>query len=161
MSSAAKPERRWFTRTRTEHHPGRYMSFGKVWWPWRTRTRRDELRVDFDPPQLLERRRRFGWWSERRVPLRLEDTGVTVNTVHPGDIATDITRESFWAQWGTRLFSPFLKTPAYGGQNIIHVATAPELAPRRRRGRSWPPRAIFPSSNAAPKPDAPTRSAST
>ena len=139
MSSAAKPERRWFTRTRTEHHPGRYMSFGKVWWPWRTRgfafwvtgllamvavgmvlqrmlfwihpdasawhfatlwgllalpmfymlTRRDELRVDFDPPQLLERRRRFGWWSERRVPLRLRDPKIVAYLGENTDVAQE------------------------------------------------------------------------
>ena len=66
-------------------------------------------------------------WVTLELARRLQGTGVTANTVHPGDIKSDIVRESRWARWGSVLIGPFLKTPEYGGRNLVYVATAPEL----------------------------------
>ena len=66
-------------------------------------------------------------WITLELADQLEGTGVTANTVHPGDIKSDIVRESTWASWGAWLIAPFLQTPEYGGRNLVHVATAPEL----------------------------------
>jgi len=60
---------------------------------------------------------------------RLEGTGVTVNAVHPGVIASGFAKNdpglfSFLA----KLASPFLLSPEKGARMQVHVASAPELA---------------------------------
>lgn len=76
---------------------------------------------------------------------RLRDTGVTLNAVHPGLVATGIANDI--APAFTRPFlAPIrrlLLTPAEGAQSILRLATAPELAEvtgryfiRHREGRS-------------------------
>jgi len=59
----------------------------------------------------------------------LEGTGVTVNTLHPGHIATDIWKNDFGS------FGPILKwfmgkialTPEEGAENSIYLASSPEV----------------------------------
>jgi NAD(P)-dependent dehydrogenase (short-subunit alcohol dehydrogenase family) len=60
---------------------------------------------------------------------RLEGTGVTVNALHPGHIATDIWKNDFG------YFGPVLKwfmgkialTPEEGAENSIYLASSPEV----------------------------------
>ena len=57
----------------------------------------------------------------------LADTPVTVNTLHPGSVATDwsggrIVRTLY------KFIRPFLKTPAQGAETAIYLATSPEVA---------------------------------
>jgi len=59
---------------------------------------------------------------------RLEGTGVTVNAVHPGPVATRFGQNNgAVATFLTKLMAPFFRTPEQGAQTSIHVATAPEL----------------------------------
>jgi NAD(P)-dependent dehydrogenase (short-subunit alcohol dehydrogenase family) len=58
---------------------------------------------------------------------RLRGTRVTVNSLHPGDVATDITRENPLIYLGARLGKSMLMTPAQGAMTSIHVASAAEL----------------------------------
>jgi NAD(P)-dependent dehydrogenase (short-subunit alcohol dehydrogenase family) len=60
---------------------------------------------------------------------RLEGSGVTVNCVHPGPVATRLGKNNGWlGRTITAALSPFFLSPAKGARTSIHVATAPELA---------------------------------
>jgi len=59
---------------------------------------------------------------------RLEAEGVLSNSLHPGDVATTITRDSEWLSLGMRLASSLLLTPAQGALTSIHCATSDSLA---------------------------------
>ncbi len=62
---------------------------------------------------------------------RLEGTGVTANSLHPGVVATDFTGDGdatgLWRLF-FRVLRPFLKTPEQGARTSVHVACEPELA---------------------------------
>ncbi len=57
---------------------------------------------------------------------RLEGTGVTVNAVHPGVVATELSRN--YPKLLVKIFNLFLLTPEKGAACSLHVATAPELS---------------------------------
>lgn len=67
----------------------------------------------------------------RALARRLEGTGVTVNAVHPGSVATRFARDG-----DTRLFTavttavarPFSRTPEQGARTQVWAASAPDLA---------------------------------
>jgi NAD(P)-dependent dehydrogenase (short-subunit alcohol dehydrogenase family) len=67
----------------------------------------------------------------RALAKRLEGTGVTVNAVHPGSVATrfardgDTTLSTAFTTWVAR---PFSRTPEEGARTQVLVASAPELA---------------------------------
>ncbi len=57
---------------------------------------------------------------------RLDGTGVTTYSVHPGVVATDVWRR---VPWGFRhLMKLFMVTPEEGSLTTLYCATAPELA---------------------------------
>lgn len=56
-------------------------------------------------------------------------TSLRVNAVHPGDVATDVVRDSRFLSWGIRhVANLWLLTPEEGARTSLHVATAPALA---------------------------------
>jgi len=62
---------------------------------------------------------------------RLRGTGVTVNAVHPGVVATEFAGQDdigrvFAVLWG--LFKWAMLTPAQGARTSVYVATSPEVA---------------------------------
>ena len=60
----------------------------------------------------------------RELAERLKGTGVTSNALHPGDIATDVTRDNRVLSFlSDRLGRPFLLTPEEGSRTTVHVAT--------------------------------------
>jgi NAD(P)-dependent dehydrogenase (short-subunit alcohol dehydrogenase family) len=60
---------------------------------------------------------------------RLEGTGVTVNAVHPGPVASRLGKNNgLFGRVVTSLLSPFFLSPERGARTSVHVATAPELA---------------------------------
>lgn len=61
----------------------------------------------------------------KALARRLAGTGVTVNAVHPGVVATELTRD--YPRFLVKIFQLFLLTPQQGAQCSLHVATAPEL----------------------------------
>jgi NAD(P)-dependent dehydrogenase (short-subunit alcohol dehydrogenase family) len=70
--------------------------------------------------------------SGYRLARQLEGSGVTVNALHPGVVATGITEALIPRPLRPviRLAKPFLRlrTPEVGAQTIVHLATEPELA---------------------------------
>lgn len=96
-----------------------------------------EKALDFD--DLMSRRRYDGLRAYRQSKLanvmfanelarRVEGTGITSNSLHPGDVATSVVRESRFLQWGLdHIARFFLKTPEEGAATSIHVATSPEI----------------------------------
>jgi len=62
----------------------------------------------------------------KALARRLEGTGVSVNAVHPGVVATELARG--YPKILVKIFHLFLLTPEKGAACSLHVATAPELA---------------------------------
>ncbi len=60
---------------------------------------------------------------------RLAGSGVTVNCVHPGAVATRLGQNNGRVATAlTKLLGVFFRTPAQGAATSVYVATAPELA---------------------------------
>jgi len=67
----------------------------------------------------------------RSLARRLEGTGVTVNAVHPGSVATRFARDGdtrFLTAITTAMARPFSRTPEEGARTQVWAASAPELA---------------------------------
>jgi NAD(P)-dependent dehydrogenase (short-subunit alcohol dehydrogenase family) len=65
----------------------------------------------------------------RELGKRLEGTGVTINCMHPGGVATRLAQQNGrFAKLITRAISIFMRTPAQGADTAVWLATAPELA---------------------------------
>jgi retinol dehydrogenase 12 len=58
---------------------------------------------------------------------RLAGTGVTSNSLHPGDVSTNVTRDSKFLSWGIRVARFFLKSPEEGARTSLYVACEPSL----------------------------------
>lgn len=67
----------------------------------------------------------------RELSKRLQNTGVTANSLHPGVVNTELGRymvNPFVRDYIMKpLFSPFFKTPLEGAQTQIRLAVDPEL----------------------------------
>ena len=64
----------------------------------------------------------------RELARRLEGTGVTVNAVHPGAVATGLGQNNGgWARALTGFLGVFFKNSEQGAATSLHVATSPEL----------------------------------
>lgn len=61
----------------------------------------------------------------KALARRLQGSGVTVNGVHPGVVATELARD--YPKLFVKLFHLFLLTPAQGAQCSLFVATSPTL----------------------------------
>jgi NAD(P)-dependent dehydrogenase (short-subunit alcohol dehydrogenase family) len=58
---------------------------------------------------------------------RLRGSGVTVNCVHPGVVATNMWRGADWISRMGRLFTPLFKSPEEGAKGPLYVAASPEV----------------------------------
>ncbi len=60
---------------------------------------------------------------------KLQGTGVTVNSLEPGMVATNFAREytGFKRLMATRLWRPFMKSPEKGAETSIYLASSPEV----------------------------------
>jgi NAD(P)-dependent dehydrogenase (short-subunit alcohol dehydrogenase family) len=96
-------------------------------------------RFDFDDPQ--GERRWIGPLAYSQSKLanvlftyelaaRLAGSGITVNCVDPGLVATDLMREHvlFRPRWLKAVWGRVLSTPERGARAAVHAASAPELA---------------------------------
>ena len=62
----------------------------------------------------------------KALARRLQGKGVTVNALHPGVVATELTRE--YPKAIAAIFKLFLISPERGAECSLHVATSPDLA---------------------------------
>ncbi|MGH0132474.1 UNVERIFIED_CONTAM: hypothetical protein FKN15_049160 [Acipenser sinensis] len=63
----------------------------------------------------------------RELAKRLAGTRVTVNSLHPGSVKSELARHSSLIALSCRIFSFFIKTPWEGAQTNIYCAVAEEL----------------------------------
>jgi len=63
----------------------------------------------------------------RELARRLEGTGVTANSLHPGGVGTRLGSDSRIGRIAMKVLRPFLLTPEKGARTSIWAATAPEL----------------------------------
>ncbi|HEX2485998.1 MAG TPA: SDR family oxidoreductase [Myxococcota bacterium] len=64
----------------------------------------------------------------QELARRLAGSGVTVNAIHPGAVATGLGHQNgAVVRLLARLLSPFFRTPAQGADTAVWLATAPEL----------------------------------
>jgi NAD(P)-dependent dehydrogenase (short-subunit alcohol dehydrogenase family) len=61
---------------------------------------------------------------------RLKGTGVSVNCLHPGAVATQmgINRETGFGTFVTGLLKPFFQVPAKGAETAVYLATSDEIS---------------------------------
>jgi retinol dehydrogenase 14 len=97
-----------------------------------------EGRIDFDDLQSARAYSGQAAYSQSKLAnvmftnelaRRLEGTGVTANSLHPGVVRTNFGGED--QTWlftvVSRVVLPFLKTPAQGAQTSIYLASSPEM----------------------------------
>lgn len=100
---------------------------------------RGARKIDFADLQAEAGYRAFGAYSQSKLAMimltyelarRWEDTGVTVNAVHPGFVDTGF--YSYLPKVVRRLFKPILsliaKSPEEGAETLVHLAVSPEVA---------------------------------
>jgi NAD(P)-dependent dehydrogenase (short-subunit alcohol dehydrogenase family) len=60
---------------------------------------------------------------------RLAGTGITVNAVHPGGVATNFGTEfkGLMGLFLSKIFRPFARTPEQGAQTSIYLASSPTV----------------------------------
>lgn len=58
---------------------------------------------------------------------RLKGTGVTVNALHPGVVATNFGKNLGWLQFGWKIMSPFISTTEQGARTTLYLATSSEV----------------------------------
>jgi NAD(P)-dependent dehydrogenase (short-subunit alcohol dehydrogenase family) len=65
----------------------------------------------------------------RELARRIAGTGVTVNSLHPGGVATGLGwNNGWWAILVSKVLKAFLRTVEQGADTAIHLTTAPEVA---------------------------------
>ncbi len=93
--------------------------------------------IDFDDLGGEQRYRTFGAYSQSKLAnilftyelaRRLAGSGVTVNCLHPGGIASGLwTNNGRLAQLIMKAAKPFLKTPEQGARTTIYLASSDEV----------------------------------
>lgn len=96
-------------------------------------------RGEFDPENLQLKNKYEPWKAYGNSKLfnilftvelakRIEDSGVTVNCLHPGVIASNFGKTgSWWIRFFFRFWKPFLLTNEEGAQTTIYLATSDEV----------------------------------
>lgn len=93
-------------------------------------------RINFDDLQAEQKYRSFAAYSHSKLAnvlftyelaRRLEGSGVTANTLHPGAVATHFGQGKGLMGWVVKLFRPFFLTPEQGAETQIYLASSPEV----------------------------------
>jgi len=91
--------------------------------------------LDFDDLQNARRYRVMNVYGQSKLAnilftaelaRRLEGSGVTANSLHPGAVATGLgTNNGAWSRALIRLLRPFFRTPDDGAATSVYLATSP------------------------------------
>ena len=94
-------------------------------------------KLDFDDLQNERRYRGMQVYGQsklcnilftRELARRIAGSGVTVNCVHPGGVATGLGyNNGWWAVLIAKALRPFFRTPEQGADTVLYLATSPEL----------------------------------
>jgi NAD(P)-dependent dehydrogenase (short-subunit alcohol dehydrogenase family) len=95
-------------------------------------------RIHWEDLQLKRGYSAFGAYAQsklanilfaRELARRLEGTGVAVNSLHPGAVATSlgVDRETGFGGFAARLLKPFFLSPEEGADTAIYLASSPEV----------------------------------
>lgn len=96
--------------------------------------------LDFDDLQSSARYSAMGVYGKSKLAnilftvelaKRLEGSGVTANSLHPGTVATGYGRDgdaTGLLAMGIRIAAPFMKTPAKGARTSVYLASSPAVA---------------------------------
>lgn len=65
----------------------------------------------------------------KELALRLKDTNIIVNTLHPGAVATNlgVNRKTGFGKKIYKMLTPFFQTPTEGAATSIFLATSPDI----------------------------------
>lgn len=67
-------------------------------------------------------------WFTRRLSKLIAGNNITVNSLHPGFVASDFGKNaSVFSKAALKLFSPFSISPAKGARTPLYLATSPEV----------------------------------
>ncbi|XP_049694775.2 retinol dehydrogenase 11-like [Helicoverpa armigera] len=88
-----------------------------------------ETTETFSKHQVYQNTKLFNILMTVELARRLEETGVTANSLHPGIVATDIIYnvKTAWMLPFKLLTSVYSKTPWEGAQTTVHLAVSREL----------------------------------
>lgn len=90
-------------------------------------------------------------WSAE-LARRLEGTGVTSNSLHPGVIASNFGQSGpGWMRFGAKLVAPLLMSPEKGARTTLYLATSPEV--EGVTGKYWKSKKAISPSRQAQDPD--------
>ena len=80
----------------------------------------------FDGSQAYANSKRLIIIFTKEMAKRLRGQTITVNSVHPGVIGTDVFRE--YPRWFSKLLNFFISKPEAGAEPIVYLATAEEVS---------------------------------
>jgi len=87
-----------------------------------------ELKRSYNPMRAYGRSKLCNLYFTYELARRLEDTGVTVNAMHPGFVATNMGANNGWL---VRLFLPLVHrnslTPEQGANTAVYLASSPDV----------------------------------
>ena len=99
--------------------------------------------------------------TSRALAQRLEGSGVTVNVVHPGLVATDIVRHGGVVGLAWKLMAPFSLTPEQGAVTPLYASLSPQMAGKTglylKRSRPVAPNPLVENTTLAARVPAATR----
>jgi retinol dehydrogenase 14 len=87
----------------------------------------------------LQGKKRFSGWQAygqsklamilftHELAKKLDGTGVTVNSAHPGVVRTNFANNNGLVTFGFRLLRPFFISPETAAKRVLYVATSPDL----------------------------------
>jgi retinol dehydrogenase 12 len=93
-------------------------------------------RIDFEALRRAEMKGFWQGYSQTKLAnvyftyelaRRLQNTGVTVNVLHPGLVATGFGPRTGFSRAFMHLLKPFSLTPEQGAQTLVYLATSPEV----------------------------------
>lgn len=108
--------------------PSRIITVSSVMHKW-YKINKDDLQMEktYDAFKSYEQSKLANILFTRELARKLEGTGVTANSLHPGVIATEITRSFSYLQFLYNSLPFTLKSPKSGAQTTIMLAVDPDL----------------------------------